>query len=130
MPDRTRLAALLAFCLLFGLSVVLHAQTVTGTINGTVSDPSGAVIPAATVTVTNQETGAKRTATTNSAGSFTFATLEPGQYSLSATAPGFKTAERTGITLHVADTLAVPLVVEVGTTTETITVSGGATMVQ
>lgn len=102
----------------------------TATFSGTVSDPSGAVVPKATVTITNEATAAKRTVQTNDSGFYTVSDLPPGIYTVSATAGGFKTVEKKGIELHVADTKTVPLVLELGTATETVTVTGGATEVE
>ena len=82
-------------------AVPVLAQRVQGTISGTVNDPSGAVVPKAK-TVTNQDTGAKRTASASETGMFTFTNLEPGTYTVSATAPGFKTLDKPNIDLHVA----------------------------
>src|SRR5215831_11602687 len=70
------------------LDVALIAQT-TGTLSGTVKDPSGSVIPGATVTATLQETLVTRTTTTNESGDYTFASAPVGHYSLTIEAPGF-----------------------------------------
>jgi hypothetical protein len=122
-------SALLAVCLFFSLTL-LHAQRTQGTISGTVSDPSGAVIPKAQITVTNEETGSKRTVTSNEAGYYSVGNLEPGTYSVGATSGGFKRVEKSGIDLHVAGEKVVPLVLEIGAATEAITVEGGATQVE
>src|SRR5712692_9553144 len=129
MLRHVRFSALLAICLFFSLTP-LHAQRTQGTISGTVSDPSGAVIPKAQVTVTNEETGSKRTVTSNEAGYYSVGNLEPGTYSVGATSGGFKRVEKSGIDLHVAGEKVVPLVLEIGAATEAITVEGGATQVE
>jgi hypothetical protein len=95
-----------------------------------VSDPSGAVIPKAEVTITNEQNGSKRAVTTNDAGVYNTVNLDPGTYTVSAKAAGFKTTDKRGIDLHVADQKVVQLVLEVGATTEEVTVTGGATLVQ
>ena len=82
------------------LGVLAFAQS-AGTINGTVSDSTGAVIPGATVTVRNVETGMTRALTTDERGRFAAPQLQVGNYEVSTTAPGFQTSVRRGITLTV-----------------------------
>src|SRR5436190_18181817 len=72
----------------------LPAQTITGSISGTVSDQSSLPVQAATVTLANQATGAQREAQTDDRANFLFSGLPPGQYTLSVRASGFKTVER------------------------------------
>jgi len=85
MPCRhfgfTRLVELI-LCLLV-LNAGVQAQT-TGEINGTVTDPAGAVVPGATITVTNPNTNIERTTQTNSSGVYSISALPPGEYSLRA----------------------------------------------
>ena len=70
------------------------AQTAgTGALTGTLSDPSGAVIPGVTVTVTNNDTGQQRNAKTGADGTFTVSLLPPGNYKVKFSATGFKTSE-------------------------------------
>ncbi len=107
----------------------MNAQT-TATISGTVSDPSGALVPKAEVTITNQATGAKRLVVANESGFFTAPQLPVGTYTVAATAAGFKTAEKKNIELHVADELTVAMVLEIGTMSEVVTVTGGAIQVE
>ncbi|HEX8922466.1 MAG TPA: carboxypeptidase-like regulatory domain-containing protein, partial [Pyrinomonadaceae bacterium] len=76
-------------CVLF---VHATAQTVTGTLQGTVSDTNGAVVPNATVTVRNVETGLERTLSTNGEGFYVSSNLPLGKYNISATSQGFNTA--------------------------------------
>ena len=93
----------------------LIAQTVyTGSITGSVKDSTGAVIPNATVVVTNTATGVKTTVTTTSVGDYTVPNLIPGQYSVLAEAPGFAKEEVTGITLVVDQQARVNLVLKPG----------------
>ena len=96
----------------------------TSRINGTVSDPSGAVVPGATVTVKNEGTGATREATTDAGGSYSFPSLPPGTYAITVSQSGFKKAEVTGRVIQVAQPAQVDLTLQLGTTSETITVSG------
>ncbi len=125
----TFVGAMLA-CLVLFRPAFLNAQYTDGTISGTVSDPSGAMIPGAEVTLTNEATGAKRVVTTNAAGFFTAPTIPLGTYTVSATAKGFKTAENRGIDLHVREEKLVPVVLQIGQVTETVEVTGGATLVE
>lgn len=121
----------LAGTLLLILAAVtgLNAQT-TANISGTVSDPSGALVPKAQVTVINQATGAKRVVAANEAGFFSAPQLAVGTYTVTATAPGFKTAEKKDIELHVADERSIALVLEIGSTSEIVQVTGGAIEVE
>src|SRR5260370_42250022 len=70
-----------------------------GTITGSVADPSGAVIPSATVTATEVETGASRTSVTSGSGYYVLSSLRPTNYTLTVTAPGFRRFTATGIIL-------------------------------
>ena len=92
----------------------LHAQVDTGSISGTVHDPAGAVITNATVTVTNTATGYVSTLTTNHDGLYTAADLHPGNYRVSASAPGFQSLTRTGIDLRLQDRLAINFDLAIG----------------
>jgi len=115
---------LLIFLAAFVLGGVAGAQTETATLQGTVTDPQGAVIPQAQVTITNSATGASRTATTNSSGDFAAVGLNPGTYSLRVEHEGFKSAHLSGIVLSVGGRESIAIHLMVGTATETVTVSG------
>src|ERR1700680_1089488 len=95
-----RVRRVLVFVLLAALS--LSAQTFRGTILGTVTDPSGAVIAGAKVTVKNAGTGLERTTETSADGSYSIPELPIGTYSVTVTQPGFKTFVATGVTVDVA----------------------------
>src|SRR5579859_3264523 len=93
---------LMAFCLLLGLGALAHAQSSsTGEIRGTVTDPSSAVVPGATVSVLNVNTGEKKTFTTNKNGIYDTVSTPNGQYKVSITAPGFEQLVMGPITLDV-----------------------------
>src|SRR5437764_10510661 len=77
------------------------AQVQAGRIVGTIYDPNKAVVPKAVVTVTNPATNISRQVTTNESGDFVVTPLEPGTYTISATAPGFETTVRSGVELSV-----------------------------
>lgn len=108
---------------LFAFAFTIAAQT-TGTMNGTISDPGGAVVPGATVTVINTATGGARTATTNSSGQFSFDALQPGSYSISVEASGFKKSVAQDVKVEVANIAQVALTLEIGLASETVTVTG------
>src|ERR1051325_4171427 len=83
-----RLISILALAaLLVGRS---EAQSITGTISGTVTDPTGAVVPAASVVLTNENTRATRNAVTSDSGEFVFTALQPGSYALKIEKAGFR----------------------------------------
>jgi hypothetical protein len=86
--QRTIRTIVLVFAVL-ALSLSLIAQTETGQISGTVTDPSGAIVPNAKVTVTNVGTGQARTANSSSSGQYAFTNLQPGSYSVKVAATGF-----------------------------------------
>jgi hypothetical protein len=106
------------------------AQSDRGTINGTVSDPAGAVVPGASVMARNAETGAQSQTVTTPTGNYTVASLAVGTYELSIEAPGFKKFTQIGITVEVAQTARVDITLQVGATTESITVSSDAALLK
>jgi hypothetical protein len=105
------------------------AQIATGTIVGIVEDPTGAVIPNADVTVKQTDTGETRQVRTTASGEFNAPFLHIGQYSVSATAGGFKTKDLTGITLAVDQTINLKIRLEVGAATDRVEVTGVAPLV-
>jgi hypothetical protein len=90
---------------------------------GRVTDPSGAVLAKAMVIAHNVDSGVDTSTTTTSTGNYTIPYLIPGHYSISATAPGFETGVRTGLTLQVDQAATVNFALKVGSTTETVTVN-------
>jgi outer membrane receptor protein involved in Fe transport len=98
------------------------AQSIYGTLVGSVTDSSGAVVPSATITVTNTSTGAVRTLTTDSHGAYRATNLNPGEYVVQASLQGFKTAERPGVIVEVGQTPRVDLLLEVGSASEVVRV--------
>ncbi|MGB6131493.1 MAG: carboxypeptidase regulatory-like domain-containing protein [Acidobacteriaceae bacterium] len=117
--------SLIALAILL-LSSTGRAQTENATLQGSVTDPSGAVIPEAQVTIINAATGVARTVSTNSAGQFTAVGLNPGTYSLRVEHGGFKASEVNGIVLSVGGREELPIQLTVGTATQTVTVNGSA----
>jgi Carboxypeptidase regulatory-like domain/TonB-dependent Receptor Plug Domain len=107
--------------------MLLKGQELQGTLNGTVSDPSGAVIPGATVTITqNGVNGASRTVQTNAQGSYTATNLPAGNYTVTVTAAGFQTSTAPNVTLFVAQTRAVNATLKPGAVSQTVTVNQSA----
>lgn len=115
---------LLALAFSLGLfSSPVSAQSVTGTITGTVFDPKGAVVPNVKITLTNTDQKVDvRTVTTDEHGQYTAPLLPLGHYSVTAEGSGFKKAVESGIVLDVNDKLAVNLTLEVGAVSETVSV--------
>src|SRR6267143_2313898 len=112
----------ISFASVLFLAPAASAQKTSGTITGTLTDPSGAVVPGATISVVNERTGAAREATTNDDGSFSFPELEAGTYRLTVNKAGFKKLALRGVELHVADVTSLNLKVDVGAATETVMV--------
>ena len=121
----SRVAVSLLFTAAFGWS-----QTSTGTIIGTVADGTGAVIAAARIAVVNTGTNAKLEVLSNEEGSYTAPLLPPGAYSVTVTAQGFKSFERSGIQLRVQQQARVDIVLQVGGVTESVSVSADAAVVE
>lgn len=115
--------------LLFGLLgltfAIAYAQT-GGQITGEVSDPSGAVIPNASVTVTNTATNVARSTQTNTAGIYSFPDLSPGMYGVKVVAAGFDTVVKTGIELQVEQVARIDFALPVGQATQTVEVAASA----
>ena len=106
------------------------AQQDAATITGEVRDPSGAVVPGATVIVTNIGTNISVTTVTNDRGSFTVPSLRPGDYSLTAEAPGFTKTVRSGLTLQVAQVARVDVTLQAGQLSETVQVTGASPLLE
>jgi hypothetical protein len=100
------------------------------TINGTVLDPSAAVVPNAAITLTNPATGQTRQVTSNSAGEFRFANVGVGTYTLSSTVAGFQKYSKTGIVVNVAQSLEENITLSVGSQAQTVQVEADALQVQ
>ncbi len=112
------------FAILLAIPVGAIAQTTSATIIGTVSDPAGAPVPAASVTARNADTGLTRTVSTGEDGNFRLEFLPVGNYSVEVTATsGFKKASQTGIVLQVGDILRNDITLEVGAVTEEVTIT-------
>src|SRR6201981_1428352 len=117
-----RCSGLILFLLL--ISSALLAQTFRGTILGTVTDPQGAVVAGAKVTVRNVNTGLERTTQTSSDGSYSVPELPTGTYTVTVTQSGFQTSSVTGIAVEVSAEKRVDVGMKAGQVTETVEVSG------
>lgn len=117
-------AVTLAALLLAGSSYTFaQSQAINGTIEGTIADSSGGVLPGVTVTVTNLETGAASTVVTNESGLYRAPLLPLGSYRVSAELDGFKKFERTGVQIRAGQTAVVDIAMEVGALTEVVSVT-------
>ncbi len=120
--------ALACFVLLLGCPFLALGQDAT--IVGTITDPSGSVIPNVKITATNSETGLTRTIQTSDSGQYVFPELKIGHYEVKAEAAGFKTAEQKGIVLQVGDRTRLDFQMQLGGAQETITVEANPVRVQ
>ncbi len=106
------------------------AQSDRGTLTGTVSDPAGATVPSASVTVSNMATGALYTSVTTATGNYTVPALPAGRYSLTIGAQGFSQYVQEGITIQVAQTARVDVVLKIGATSESVTIMADAPLLR
>lgn len=118
-----RVGAAFAIVLLFGLAALPARGQAFGTISGTVTDPSGAVVAGAKVTATETETSFSRDVVTDSKGQYVIPNLRPTQYSLTVEAPGFRTFVQKGVTLLANQAATVDLKLAVGSQAQTVVVS-------
>lgn len=105
------------------------AQSTDGSIYGAVTDPSGAAIPGARVAVKDIHTGVTQSNETNSKGEYLFPTVKPSDYTVTVTAPGFKSTTAQGITVAANVNVHVPVALVIGGSDETVTVEAGVTLV-
>jgi hypothetical protein len=124
--SRRRAALLLATVLASVPPLHAQSQAVNGSIEGVVRDATGAVLPGVSVNVVNLDTGQQRTLTTNSDGGYRAVLLSLGTYRVKAELQGFKTIERTGVTLSAGQTAVVNFAMEVGGVAEVVSVTGEA----
>ncbi len=119
-------------CVLLLIAPLAFGQAEIGgaTITGTLTDPSGAAIPGASVTVSSGETGYTRTVETTAAGLYSFARIPVGRYTLSAEARGFKSIRQENITLNVGAALTLDLKLEIGDTSESVTVTAEVPVIE
>jgi hypothetical protein len=116
------LAACLATC-------ILTAQTETGTISGLVTDASGAVVAKAEIVLQSVDRGTKAQAISNDSGLYAFPAVAPGRYQLTVRKTGFKTVDLLGVIVNVQDHIQQNFSLQVGSVSESVTVEGGAEMI-
>jgi Carboxypeptidase regulatory-like domain len=114
---------------LMSWTLVARAQTVQGVVTGTVFDPSGAVLPNATTTLTNEGTNISQTTVTGSEGLYRFPLVPPGTYSIIVKATGFAEVIRRGVIVSPSQTVAIDVKLEVAKAATTIEVTAGAPLV-
>jgi len=119
----------LLLALVLATSAAFAQSIISGEITGVVTDSSGAVLPNASVTLTSKETGVTQQTTTNAAGGFRFPLLRPGVYTLLAKAQGFSTLTQ-DVTAGVGQITSASLQLRVGTSSETIEVTGAAPLLE
>lgn len=131
-----RRKALRCLPVLFGLALAIglqpHArgQIVNGSIVGTITDPSGAVIPGSTVTAVDTATGLKRTVKTDAGGRYNMSSLAPGTYSVTAVATGFRPLQKSNVIVTPGATVRVDVQVQLGAATQEVSVSALAVQLQ
>lgn len=125
-----RAGKIVLYWLVFALAAALFAQADRGTITGTVSDPAAAVVPGATVTAKELSTAAQYETRTTPTGNFTLGALAAGKYEVSVTAPGFSRYVDPGVLVQVAQTVRLDMILTVGSSTESITVTSAAPMLE
>src|SRR5581483_10332418 len=123
---RRKSICLYTAALLMALAGVAVTQEFRGSLAGRVTDPSGAAVPGAAVSLRNVETNVTAATTTSEDGSYNFQLLQPGRYALTVVNQGFRKALRENIELRVADHLTVDVQMNVGESTESITIVGDA----
>ena len=127
--DTAWIRAGLVACLAVFISVssLSFGQQLTGTLNGTTVDSTGAVVANAKVTLKNDKSGDVRTTTSNSTGYFTITAIQPGTYTATVSAPGFKEWKRPGIIFNQGDSRTLPdISLQVGSVSETVEITAGA----
>src|SRR5215468_5973089 len=111
---------------LFLLGVLPAIAQTEATISGVIHDPSGAVIPGVTVTVTNPARNFVRTAISNEAGVYNFPVLQPGVYNIKVELPGFRAIEQNNVELQVQQSARLDFTLQVGDVSQTVEVSSTA----
>ena len=124
------LQSFLVAALLSLLAPTAHAQVLYGSIVGSVQDPSGAMVVGAVITITSKDTGVTRETKSNDAGLYNFANVQAGTYDLKITSQGFRTITRTGLLATINEVTRADIRLEVGATSEQVTVEATASVLQ
>src|ERR1041385_4528247 len=119
-------SAMLLFGLIALASLTAMGQVLTGNIKGVISDPNGAAVTGASITVKSQATGAETKATTDNSGSFVVTNLTPGKYTVTIETAGFKKKEIRDFNVGLGDNSLPATALDIGNPTETVTVVSGA----
>lgn len=133
LPARARMVRRVAILGLFAFLLAIFTTSAfaqEATILGTVTDPTGAAVPNASITITNNDTGVTRTLPSNGDGQYVAPDLHIGRYTVRVSASGFKVAEQSGITLNVGDRSRIDFKLQVGSAQEQVTVEANAVAVQ
>src|SRR5215471_6179319 len=112
------------------LSATITRASITGTISGIVTDPTGAVIPNVEVTAINVDTGVEHKVRTNSAGFYAFSDLPVGSYEIVVSQSGFREFRQIGLSIHANSDIRVDAKLQVGDTKQTVTVSSSAVQIE
>ncbi len=129
MSQAWKCGLLAAVALVFFLPSA-QAQTVFGSMAGSVTDPTGAVIPNAKIQAKNEVTGTVRDTVSTSAGAYHFTQLPIGRYDITVTAPGFQNESLTGVQVNLQTTTALNITMQVGGQTQTVTINASAPQLQ
>jgi len=124
-----KLFTLIALSLVLSIGQTFAQSTVSGGINGTVTDPQGRVVPNATVTATNLGTNSVVTATTNDDGGYRITNLQPGTYRIDTTVSGFAPSQADNITVEVGSSTPVDIPLTLGTATAEVNVDAEAPVI-
>jgi hypothetical protein len=116
--------------LLLSAAVSLHAQTTNGSIEGSVTDPSGGAVAGASVTARNMDTGLTQATTTTQAGIYSLPNLPPGRYSVTVEAPNLKKYAQEGVTVTTGTAISLNIPMQLGAVSESVTVTADATQLQ
>ena len=130
MKSRTAFRLLLLLLLALPGRLAAQSQSAGGSIEGTVTDPSGAVLPGTTVTVKNEATGVVRTTTTDGSGVFRAPLLPVGHYEVTAVLAGFATTKRANQSLTIGQTLVADMSLKVASAQEEVTVTAEAPVIE
>lgn len=128
--QRLALVWLLAICLVSLCVAPMKAQSLTGTVRGVILDQQGKVVPEASITLTNEETGVDVTTVSSSAGAYNFAAVPSGTYKIKAEAKGFAAYLKAGVVVQASQVTDVTINLEVAGTATTVIVESGANVIQ